>query len=50
MESHRKEIKDLDISRPLLPQLDLLTTEQIKEAVREADPLYQEYVSKKERK
>ncbi len=39
MESHSAEIEGLDRSRPLLPQLDLLTSEQIIRTCREADPM-----------
>ncbi len=43
MDDHRPEIGGLDRSRPLLPQLDLLTDDQIRQAIREADPLYRMY-------
>lgn len=39
MEKHKDEIKGLDKTRPLLPQLDRLTDEQIREAIRTVDPL-----------
>ena len=45
MGTHMEEIKDLDNSRPLLPQLDLLTNNQIVRAVRNLDPLYKAYVT-----
>ena len=32
------EIEGLDAARPYLPQLDLLTDEQLREAVRSMDP------------
>lgn len=43
MDRHRDEIGGLDKKRPLLPQFQLLTDEQIKSAVREADPLFLKY-------
>lgn len=39
MEEHAGEIDKIDLSRPLLPQLDLLTDEQIQAAFRSMDPL-----------
>lgn len=39
MKKHRDEIYGLDPERPLLPQFDLLTDEQIREAFRSMDPL-----------
>ncbi len=39
MSTHAAEIKGLDDQRPLLPQLDLLTADQIRAAVRILDPL-----------
>ena len=39
MKRHRKEIRGLDLERPLLPQFDLLSDEQIKEVFRSMDPL-----------
>ena len=39
MESHQDEIKALDMTRPFLPQLDLLTEEQLRSAVLSIDPL-----------
>ncbi len=39
MAAHHDEIADLDPSRPLLPQFDKLTAEQIRSLCREADPL-----------
>jgi hypothetical protein len=39
MKRHRKEIQGLDRKRPLLPQFDLLSDEQIREAFRSMDPL-----------
>ena len=44
MEKNTKTIKNIDTSRPLLPQLDLLTEEQLVRAVRSFDPLYARYV------
>jgi hypothetical protein len=38
MQSHESEIAGLDAKRPLLPQLDKLTDEQLRAAVRAADP------------
>lgn len=40
MNQHRQGIKGLDPDRPLLPQFDLLTAEQIRSAVKSMDPLY----------
>ncbi len=39
MDEHRDEIEGLDAERPLLPQFDLLTDEQIRELARSFDPL-----------
>jgi hypothetical protein len=39
MELHANEIAGLDASRPLLPQLDLLTDDQLRAAARSMDPL-----------
>jgi hypothetical protein len=39
MESHADEIEGLDPSRPLLPQLDLLSDEQLRVVARSLDPL-----------
>jgi hypothetical protein len=39
MKKHRGEIRGLDPERPLLPQFDLLTDGQIREAFRSMDPL-----------
>jgi len=39
MKRHRKEIPRLDRARPLLPQFDLLSDEQIREVFRSMDPL-----------
>ena len=39
MRAHEHQIQGLDSSRPHLPQLDLLTDEQLRAAVRESDPL-----------
>ncbi len=41
MRTHEDQIRGFDSSRPHLPQLDLLTDEQLKTAVRESDPLAQ---------
>jgi hypothetical protein len=38
-EKHRKEIRGLDKERPLLPQLELPSDEQMREAFRSMDPL-----------
>jgi hypothetical protein len=38
MKKHRDEIRGLDLERPLLPQFDLLSDEQIREAFRSMDP------------
>jgi hypothetical protein len=38
MDTHRAAIKDLDPARPLLPQFDRLTNDQMREAVRSMDP------------
>jgi len=39
MNAHASEIRGLDRSRPLLPQFDLLTDQQIRSAFRTLDPL-----------
>ena len=39
MEQHKTEIAGLDLKRPLLPQFDRLTDEQIRQAFRSMDPL-----------
>ena len=39
MEAHADEIEGLDPSRPLLPQLDLLSDEQLRAVARSMDPL-----------
>jgi hypothetical protein len=39
MEEHAGEIPDLDLSRPLLPQLDHLSDDQLKAAMASMDPL-----------
>jgi tetratricopeptide (TPR) repeat protein len=39
MEEHTSEIEDLDPSRPLLPQHDLLTDDQLRAAARSLDPM-----------
>lgn len=39
MEAHADEISGLNSSRSLLPQLDLLTNEQLRTAARSMDPL-----------
>ena len=39
MEVHANEINNLDSSGPLLPQLDLLTNEQLQAAALSMDPL-----------
>ncbi|MDQ3281978.1 MAG: hypothetical protein M3Q69_11260, partial [Acidobacteriota bacterium] len=41
MKNHQREIAGLDANAPLLPQLDKLTDEQIRAAVRALDPLAQ---------
>jgi len=38
MSTHRSEIAELDAARPLLPQLDKLTDEQLRAATRSMDP------------
>jgi len=38
MKEHADEISKLDLDRPLLPQFDLLTDEQIRAAFRSMDP------------
>lgn len=45
MELNQADIKGLDPARPLLPQLDLLTNDQIVRAARSIDPLYAEYIT-----
>ena len=39
MDRNREAIRGLQANSPLLPQLDLLTDEQMKAAFREMDPL-----------
>lgn len=39
MHGHASEIRGLDVSRPLLPQLPLLTDDQLRAAFRSMDPL-----------
>jgi len=39
MHAHAREIKGLDVRRPLLPQLPLLTDSQLRAAFRSMDPL-----------
>jgi hypothetical protein len=39
MRQHTREIRGLDASRPLLPQLPLLTDTQLRAAFRSMDPL-----------
>jgi hypothetical protein len=39
MAEHAEEIRGIDLSRPLLPQFDLLTDEQVRELFRSIDPL-----------
>lgn len=39
MRQHAREIRALDVSRPILPQLPLLTADQLREAFRSMDPL-----------
>ncbi len=39
MKKNKSDIKDLDLNRPMLPQLDQLTEEQLKVAVNSLDPL-----------
>ena len=39
MDVHASEIKDLERTRPLLPQLDLLSGDQLRAAFRSIDPL-----------
>ena len=39
MEKNKKEIRDLDTDRPMLPQLDRLTEDQLRAAVNSLDPL-----------
>jgi len=46
MKKHRDEIHGLDPERPLLPQFDLLTDEQIREAFRSMDPLAKASIGK----
>jgi len=43
MEGHGDEIEGLDPSRPLLPQLDLLSDDQLRAVARSMDPLAEEY-------
>jgi len=44
MALNKNFIHGLDASRPLLPQLDLLTNEQLIQAIRSFDPLYIQYI------
>ena len=39
MDEHAGDILGLDRERPLLPQLDLLTNDQLRAAFRSMDPL-----------
>jgi hypothetical protein len=39
MRAHSREIRGLDVSRPLMPQLPLLTDQQLRMAFRSMDPL-----------
>ncbi len=39
MRAHVEEIQGLDVTRPLLPQLDRLTNDQLRAAMRSMDPL-----------
>jgi len=39
MQAHSGKIKGIDTARPLLPQFDLLTDEQMREVMRSMDPL-----------
>jgi hypothetical protein len=39
MQANSGKIKGIDTARPLLPQFDLLTDEQMREAMRSMDPL-----------
>ncbi len=39
MDDHRKEIAGFDPARPTLPQFDLLTDDQVRALLRQADPL-----------
>lgn len=41
---NKESIQGIEASRPLLPQLDLLTDEQVVAAIRSFDPLYAQYV------
>jgi hypothetical protein len=43
MEMNKTAIEGIDGARSLLPQLDLLTDEQLIEAIRSFDPLYAQY-------
>jgi len=42
MDNHKSDITDFDENRPALPQLDLLTPSQLKEAVKGMDPIARE--------
>lgn len=44
MVKNTKKIKNINTSRPLLPQLDLLTDEQLVEAIKSFDPLSADYI------
>jgi hypothetical protein len=46
MQAHSTEIAGLDSSRPLLPQFDRLTDEQMRAAFRSMDPRVQESPTK----
>jgi hypothetical protein len=39
LEAHADEVDGLDPGRPMLPQLDLLSDEQLRAAARSMDPL-----------
>jgi hypothetical protein len=43
MEAHAAEIHAFDGKRPTLPQLDLLTDEQLRRAIRSMDPLSKDF-------
>lgn len=47
MESNKETIQNINTSKPLLPQLYLLTNEQLVEAIRSFDPLYENYIENK---
>jgi hypothetical protein len=38
MQAHRAEVTGLDAARPLLPQFDKLTNDQMRAAMRSMDP------------